>query len=157
MAQKIIQAYNQAPWRIQVQQLGTFLLIILALGMITGFYLFISAQAAMAGLNIQDGEARREILLREIASKKVELGNLNSVENMEKRAIAAGYKPVPADTGMYVLVKGYTGQPPMNMAPPPGPDMLPDPRLKPEYTQSLWEFLFQTVNGLHLPSGGQTP
>ena len=157
MAQKIIQAYHQAPWRIQVQQLRTFLLIILVFGMVTGLYLFISAQAAMAGLNIQDGEFTREVLLREIASKKVELGNLTSVENMEQRAIKAGYKPVPAETGMYVLVKGFTGQPQINLAPPPGPDMLPDPRLKPEYTQSLWEFLFQTVNGLQVNSGGQNP
>jgi hypothetical protein len=154
MAQKIIQAYQQAPWRTQVQRLRTFLLLIVAFALVTGMYLYISAQAAVAGLATQQGEWRREELIREIASKRIELGTLISVENMEKRAAALGYKTIPADKGMYVVVTGYSGRPQVNLAPPPGPDMLPQSTLKQEYTESIWEFLFKTVNGLQLNRGG---
>jgi hypothetical protein len=154
MAQKLIQAYQQAPWRTQVQRLRTFLLVILVFALVTGMYLFISAQAAMAGLSTQQGEWTREDLLREIASKRIELGTLTSVENMEKRATALGYKPVPADKGMYVIVPGYSGRPQVNLAPPPGPDMLPQATLKQEYKESIWELLFKTVNGLQISRGG---
>ena len=154
MAQRLTQAYQQAPWRIQVQRLRTFFLVILVFALVTGMYLYISAQAAMAGLNTQQGEWHREELMREIASKKSELGALTSVENMEKRAIALGYKPIAADKGMYVVVPGYTGRPQVNLAPPAGPDVLPQGTLKREYTESIWEFLFKTVNGLQLNRGG---
>ena len=106
MAHKLIQAYQQAPWRTQVQRLRTYLLLIVVFALVTGMYLYISAQAAMAGLSTQQGEWVREGLIREIASKKMELGALTSFENMEKRATALGYKPVPADKGMYVVVSG---------------------------------------------------
>ena len=157
MTQHLKQAYQQAPWRIQVQRLRTFLLLILVFTLVTGMYLYISAQAAVAGLNIQQGEDRRDVLMRDIASLNIELGKLNSVANMEERAIKAGYKPVPPDKGMYVMVPGYSGRPQVNLAPPPGPDSLPEATLKPEYTQSLWELLFQTVNGLHFNPGGLQP
>jgi hypothetical protein len=65
-----------------------------------------------------------------------------------------GYKPVPADKGMYVIVPGYSGRPQVNLAPPPGPDMLPQATLKQEYKESIWELLFKTVNGLQISRGG---
>ena len=154
MAHKLIQAYQQAPWRTQVQRLRTYLLLIVVFALVTGMYLYISAQAAMAGLSTQQGEWVREGLIREIASKKMELGALTSFENMEKRATALGYKPVPADKGMYVVVSGYSGRPQVNLAPPPGLDNLPQSTLKQEYTESIWELLFKTVNGLQLNRGG---
>ncbi len=157
MPQKITQAYHQAPWRIQVQRLGTFLVIILVFTLVTGMYLSISAQAATIGLNIQDGEYNREILMREVATLKTQLGDLTSISNMEQRAKDAGYKPVDPEKGMYVLVKGYTGRPPVILAPPPGPDTLQTAGLKPEYTQSLWDFLYTTVNGFKLSQEGPLP
>ncbi len=157
MAQHLIQAYQQAPWRIQVQRLRTFLLVILIGALIAGMYLYISGQAAVTGLKIQEAEDYRDTLLREISTLNVQLGQLNSVANMEDRATKAGYKPIAPDKGMYVMVPGYYGRPQVNLAPPPGPNMLPTDQIKPEYTQSLWEFLFQTVNGLQLNQGGQQP
>ncbi len=157
MAQKMMQAYQQAPWRLQIQRLGTFLLVVIGVILIAGMYLFISAQAATAGLNIQADEFYRERLMREIASLKTQLGALNSMAAMEERAQKAGYKPAPADKGMYVTVSGYTGQPQVNLAPPPGPDMLPQAKLKPEYTQSLWEWLFTVANGLRPATGEKLP
>ncbi len=155
MAQRLIQAYQQAPWRIQVQRLRTLLLVILMFALVTGIYLFISAQAAMAGLNIQDGEFYREKLQREIASLKTQLGNVNSIAVMEERAIKAGFKPAPKDQGMYVIVTGYTGKPQVNLAPPPGPDLIPENKIKPEYTTSLSEWLFRMSAGMRPVPGRQ--
>jgi hypothetical protein len=155
MAQQLMQAYQQAPWRIQVQRLRTFLLLILVFALVTGMYLYISAQAAMAGLDTQQGEWLRQDLLREVASLKVKLGTLTSVSAMEERAIKLGYKPAPSDKGMYVVVPGYSGRPTVNLAPPAGPDVLPTSALKPEYTESLWEFLFKNVSGLQITPGGK--
>lgn len=153
MAQRLIQAYHQAPWRLQVQRLRTFLLVILAAILVAGMYLYISGQAAMAGLDIQDNEYERRRLLREIASLKTELGNLTSVAALEERALKAGYKPVALDKGMYVIVPGYTGRPSVSFAPPPDPNSIPEAKLKPEYTQSLWEWLFQVAGGIQIGSG----
>lgn len=155
MAQRVTQAYQQAPWRIQVQRLRTLLLLILMFALVAGIYLFVSAQAATAGLNIQDGEFYREKLQREIASLKTQLGNVTSIAAMEDRAIKANFKPAPGDMGMYVIVNGYYGKPQVNLAPPPGPDLIPETKLKPEYTTSLSEWLFRMTNGLTLVSGGQ--
>lgn len=155
MAQRLIQAYQQAPWRIQIQRLRTVLLLILLAALVTGVYLFISAQAAMAGLNIQDGEFYREKLQREIASLKTQLGNVNSIATMEGRAIKAGYKPAPSDKGMYVIVTGYFGKTQVNLAPPPGPDLIPETRLKPEYTTSLSEWMVRMSTELRPVSGGK--
>jgi hypothetical protein len=155
MAQRLIQAYQQAPWRIQIQRLRTVLLLILVFALVTSVYLFISAQAAMAGLNIQDGEFYREKLQREIASLKTQLGNVNSIATMEERALKAGYKPAPTDKGMYVIVTGYFGKPQVNLAPPPGPDLIPENKIKPEYTTSLSEWLFRMSTELKPVSGGK--
>jgi hypothetical protein len=157
MAQRVMQAYQQAPWRIQVQRLRTFLLVILVFALVTGMYLYISAQAAMAGLGAQQGEFLRQDLLREVASLQVQLGSLTSVAALEKRSGDKGYKPAPPDKGMYVVVPGFSGRPVVNLAPPPGPDVLPTNPLKPEYTESLWEVLFKTVNGLQINQGGNLP
>jgi hypothetical protein len=154
MAQRLTQAYQQAPWRSQVQSLRTFFLVMVVFALVTGMYLYISAQAAMAGLNTQQGEWRREELIREIATKKNELGTLTSVDTMEKRAIALGYKPVAANKGMYVVVPGYAGRPQVNLAPPVGSDMIRQGTLKKEYTESIWELLFKTVNTLKADRGG---
>jgi len=157
MAQQLIQAYQQAPWRTQVLRLRTYLLLILVFALVTGLYLSISAQAAMAGLGSQQGEWDRQSLLREVSSLKVKLGSLTSVVAMEERALKLGYKPAPVDSGMYVVVPGYSGRPIVNLAPPPGPDSLPTGTLKAEYTESLWEFLFKTINGFQLTQGGKLP
>lgn len=157
MAQRIIQAYQQAPWRLQIQRLRTFLLLILLAALVAGMYLYISGQAAMAGLYIQDGEYERQRLLREIATLKTQLGNLTSSAVLEERAVVGGYKPVALDKGMYVVVPGYTGRPTVSFAPPAGLDMLSTETLKPEYTQSLWEWLFETASGIRLGSGGGQP
>ena len=53
MKNRLLQAYKQAPWRIQIQWIGLFLLGLVLVASIIGLYLSISAQAAASGRSIQ--------------------------------------------------------------------------------------------------------
>jgi len=50
----IVHAYRQAPWRLQRQWLGTFLLAVLGIAMVASLYLDVTAQAAISGREIQN-------------------------------------------------------------------------------------------------------
>ncbi len=49
----LVHAYRQAPWRIQRQWMGAFLLGVLGIAMVSSLYLDVTAQAAIAGREIQ--------------------------------------------------------------------------------------------------------
>ena len=53
-ATQIIHAYKQAPWRVQRQYVGAFLLIVIGISMIAALYLQVTARAARAGREIQE-------------------------------------------------------------------------------------------------------
>ena len=145
MNAKIMQAYKQAPWRVQLQHLFYIVLAIVMILVVAALYLNISAQAATAGLDFQGYEWQRQDLERQIANNIAILGQITSEENMVARAKALGYIPIAMDKAVYVVVPGYTGRQPAIFAPAPSSDMLADPIIKPSYTQSLWEWLFQGV------------
>ena len=145
MNAKIMQAYKQAPWRVQLQHLFYIVLAIVTILVVAALYLNISAQAATAGLDFQGYEWQRQDLERQIANNIAILGQITSEENMVARAKALGYTPIAMDKAVYVVVPGYTGRQPAIFAPAPSSDMLADPIIKPSYTQSLWEWLFQGV------------
>ena len=145
MNTKIMQAYKQAPWRVQLQRLFYIALAIVMILVVAALYLNISAQAATAGLDFQGYEWQRQDLERQIANNIAILGQITSEENMVERAKALGYTPIAIDKAVYVVVPGYTGRQPAIFAPAPSSDMLADPIIKPSYTQSLWEWLFQGV------------
>ena len=145
MNTKIMQAYKQAPWRVQLQHLFYIVLAIVMILVVAALYLNISAQAATAGLDFQGFEWQRQDLERQIANNDAKLGQITSEENMVARAKALGYTPIAMDKAVYVVVPGYTGRQPAIFAPAPSSDMLADPIIKPSYTQSLWEWLFQGV------------
>jgi hypothetical protein len=145
MATKLVQAYRQAPWRVQLQRLGYFALGIIMVLLVAALYLNISAQAATAGLDFQGLEFQRQSLQREIADLDATLAKINSEESMLARAQALGFKPISSDQVVYVVVPGFTGRSPASLAPVPDTNMLAEPIIKPSYTQSLWEFLFQGV------------
>lgn len=142
---KIMQAYKQAPWRVQLQWLFYLALVIVMAVVVAALYLNISAQAASAGLDFQSAEWVREDLVRQIANDNGVLGQITSEENMSARAKALGYKTAAMDQAVYVVVPGYTGREQASLAPAPGPDMYTDPVIKPGYTESLWDWLFQGV------------
>ncbi len=57
-ATQIIHAYRQAPWRVQRQWIGAFLLLLIGAAMIAALYLDVTARAAVAGRERIVGRAR---------------------------------------------------------------------------------------------------
>ena len=139
-ATRIIHAYKQAPWRIQRQWVGAFLLVVIGTAMIAALFLDVTARAAVAGREIQ--EIRFEILSiqRENADLETRLAKLTSSAEMENRASSLGYRPVMPGELDYVAVPGFVA---------PEPDLLraaqdailTQSSLPFEYSESLLEWL----------------
>ncbi|HVN54070.1 MAG TPA: hypothetical protein VMT46_07040, partial [Anaerolineaceae bacterium] len=51
---KIVQKYRQAPWRVQRQWIGLFLLGSVLVAIVAGIYLSITTRADLAGREIQN-------------------------------------------------------------------------------------------------------
>lgn len=126
-----------------MQWIGVFLLALVAVASVAAVYLNISARAATTGREIQAMESKNDTIERQIADLETKLAFLTSAAQMQKRAEDMGFVPVDAATEQYLVVPGYTGRQLAELAPAPGPDMVTVPLLRSNYTQSLWEWLFQ--------------
>ena len=144
-ANNTIQAYRQAPWRTQLQWGGMFLLGLVAAVLIAGVYLNISAQAATAGLVTKDLGDEKEETLRTIADMRTQLALLTSQEVMEKRAAELGFVDVAPENIVYMVVEGYAGRQELVLAPTQRQDVIEHTLIKPSYTESLWEWMFQGI------------
>jgi hypothetical protein len=143
-ATRIIHAYRQAPWRIQRQWVGAFLLLVTGAAMIAALYLDVTARAAVAGREIQDLRFEIIAVQRENADLETRLAKLTSSDEMERRARALGYRPVQPGELDYVPVTGFVA---------PEPEILlaaedvtiPQVSLPAEYSQSLLEWLDEQI------------
>lgn len=137
-----IHAYRQAPWRIQRQWIGAFLLVVLGLAMIAALYLDVTSQAAIAGRAIQDMSAEMIATQHNNADLQTKLAELTSNAVMEERAQALGYQLIDPSQVDYIVVPGYTAPKPAILA--SAPPLKPNaPSIPPEYTQSLLDWLDQ--------------
>ena len=138
-ATQIIHAYKQAPWRVQRQYVGAFLLVVIVLALVAALYLDVTARAAVAGREIQELRFEITAIQRSNADLETELGNLTSTAVMQRRALELGYRAVKPGELDYVSVPGYV---------PPEPLILQAADDSPlrvytlprEYTQSLLEW-----------------
>ena len=139
-----VHAYRQAPWRIQRQWIGMFLLAVLGLAMVAALYLDVTAQAAIAGRAIQDTSAEMIAAQHNNGDLQTKLAELTSTTAMEERAQALGYQSVDASQLEYVIVPGYSAPKPAILT---GAPLLQPaaPSIPPEYTQSLLEWLDQRL------------
>jgi hypothetical protein len=139
-----VHAYKQAPWRIQRQWIGTFLLVVLGFAMVAALYLDVTAQAAISGRVIQDMTS--EIIANQQANSDLEtsLAELTSTSSMEKRARTLGYEPVDSTQLEYLVVPGYAEPKPEILS---GASALKPsaPSIPPEYTESLIDWLNQRL------------
>jgi len=157
MAQQVTQAYQQTPWRLQLQRFGLFLLGLVVIGLVAGLYLYISAETVSAGVEIQRLEWEKDSIKRRISNLKSEIGFLSSAVEMEKRAFELGFRPNNPDQITYMVVPGYPGRQAAIMAPPPHPPAVQQVIIKPAYTQSLWEWFFQGMLAMNEQSKGMQP
>ena len=144
-------AYRQAPWRIQRQWAGLFLLGVLVLAMVSALYLDVTANAAIAGRGVQQLRIDITATQRNNADLETRLASLLSTRNIEVRARALGFRPAEAGEIHYLVVPGYvqvSGVRLENIAPPPAAA----PGLPPEYTESLLDWLAAFLSGSSNPA-----
>src|SRR5512138_2587946 len=143
-AAQIIHAYRQAPWRVQRQWVGVFLLIVIGSAMIAALYLDVTARAAVAGREIQGLRLEITAIQRENADLETQLANLTSTVAMQERATALGYRPVKPGELDYVSVPGFAKpEPDVLLA---AEDITPHMESQPvEYTQSLLEWFDELI------------
>lgn len=153
MTSKPAYAFQQAPWRRQLQWLGVFLLALILLVLVAGLYLHITARTAEVGVGVQRLENQKEELQLSIADLRLQVGELTSAEVMEKRALELGYVPADLDNALYLVVPDYAGRQPALLAAPPASEVA-KPVIVPAYTQSLWEWLFKGKLQFAEPLGG---
>ena len=139
-ATQIIHAYKQAPWRVQRQYIGAFLLAVVGLSMIAALYLDVTARAAVAGREIQELRFEIAALQRANADLETQLADLTSTVEMERRALELGYRPVRPGELDYVAVPGFAAPEPDILS--AAQDAAPYSQVLPvEYTQSLIEWM----------------
>jgi hypothetical protein len=153
---QIVQNVRQAHWRIQRQWIGLFLLGLVAVSMVAGIYLNITVRATLAGREILTLQNQLIDDQRANSDQETILAGLTSVESMQKRADAMGFKPVDSGSIIYVVVPGYTPQTAVDLS-QPGVDnqsQSQKPVLLPDYTESLFDWITRTLAS-STPAGGQ--
>lgn len=143
--QQLIHAYKNAPWRVQLQLIGGFSLVVVVAALVAGVYLNVTARSATIGREIQRMEAVILELQRDNADLENQLGILTSIRTMQQRAEDLGFQPVNPSEVLYITMSGYTGRQPVSLAPPPGPVTATTSSLPPEYTQTLFDWLLESA------------
>ena len=129
--QRLTQAYFQAPWRRQLQVIGTVLLILVCFAIIAGIYLNVTSRAATLGRQTQDLQIRMEGMPRmdlpedpevdkqdmpieelriDIADLEAKLAALTANSDMRQRAENLGYHPASSGDIVYIQVDGYVSR-----------------------------------------------
>jgi len=142
---RVLQAYKQAPWRVQIQYIGLFLLALVLVSAIMGIYLNISAQAATSGRRIQSLESNIDDISNEITALTTQLAKLKSAENMMKRADELGFRLMNINEAVYLEVTGYDPDPDLVLAPPRVNTISESPVLRSSYRSSLWDWFMQQI------------
>jgi hypothetical protein len=152
MAQNFVQAFQQAPWRVQIQKIGLILSALAIFALIAGVYLSITARTYSAGVIVQDDEETIKYLKKDIENLKTIYATYSSDLIMEKRAQELGFQQPDPATFKYVVVPGYQGrQLGILKSMPQTPEQLI--LIRPEYKRSLWEWMFQGALALSENAG----
>jgi hypothetical protein len=143
---RLVHAYRITPLRLQRQWIGNLLLAVVALTMVAALYLDVTAQAAIAGREIQDLTAALQSGQYLIADLQTELAANTSAATMEQRAQALGFVAMEPEQAEYLVVPGYQEPQPEVLATSTQPQFSA-PTIAPEYTESLLDWLEQRLDG----------
>jgi hypothetical protein len=146
MTQQLMQAYKQAPWRIQTQRIIYVMLGLITLVVVAGLYLSISARTATAAIQIQRLETRRDDLREQNAELENQLALNTTSGELAKRAKDMGFIPVSSEDATFLVVPDYSGRSVTVNGTPPHPNNVAQSVVRPIYTQSLWDWLLQNVS-----------
>lgn len=143
-ATQIVHAYKQAPWRVQRQYVGAFLLFVIVASMIAALYLSVTARAAVTGREIQELRVEIASIQRVNADLETQRADLTSTAVMEQRALQLGYRQVKPGELEYLAVPGYVAPEPALLL--NAEDVATFERIVPaEYTESLMEWLEERI------------
>lgn len=140
---RLMHAYKVAPWRVQRQWVGSALLAVVALAMVAALYLDVTAQAAIAGREIQDLTLAIAANQQASADLQTQLASLTSSSVMRRRALEIGFRPIKPLEVEYLIVPGYY-KPAPEILSAPAPQLSPL-NILPEYNQSLLEWMDERV------------
>ena len=155
--QKFTQAYSQTPWRKQLQGIGMFLALLVFGSLIAIIYLNVTARAATIGREIQDLQVDIQQIERDIADRQSQLAEITSYDSWEQRAEDMDFVEVTPGEALYVVVPGYPGKGPANLAPPPITAVEVHPVISPDYTQSLLDWVKEQFYLPNVPDGSEQP
>lgn len=147
-AHTILQAYTQAPWRVQLRWVGTVLMPLFLIGMLIVLYLTVSNETLVAGREVRILQAELADLRTNIADQEAQLAKLNTASAVEARATELGLRPAESTEIVYLMVPGYSGRTTPYLAPPPGPAVASQPGRSPEFSQSLLDWAEQQLAGI---------
>ena len=135
--------------RFQRQWLLLFFSGLLALAMVAGLYLNVTAGAAIAGREIQNIEAEITINERANADLETRIAMLLSNQVLEERAHALGFEPVDRASLEYVTVAGYFPAQAITMvAPVAQTDILLN---SPEFNETLFDWIEAQLAAASIP------
>jgi hypothetical protein len=149
----LVKKYRQAPWRVQRQWLGLILLGVAMAALVAGIYLNVTARGTLAGRQVLMLESQITDHKLANADLEVALAEASSTKNMEQHAEALGFHPATTDEITYVVVPGYAPQAEINLS-----TANPQPvvsNMKPEYTQTLFEWFALKIEAAGISTGGQ--
>ena len=141
MKKDILQAYKQAPWRTQIQWVGVFLLIVVAVATVAGLYLYISGRSAATGRRIQNLESELAILHRQNNDLETLLGEIQSENALSERMNSMNMRSLTPEEALYLEVPGYVPAEGPSFAPPPTILEERTPILLPEFTSTFFEWI----------------
>jgi cell division protein FtsL len=157
-AQRFIQAYATTPWRRQVQVIGLFSAFVVVVALVAGAYLWVSSLAATYGRQVQEIQSTAKVVEDNIEDLNSVLGELTTTERMQQLAEEQGFTPVTPWDLEYLVVSGYPEEQPLSIA--PANSSLPvetRQELPPEFTQSLFDWVRQTLFKISVGTGASNP
>ncbi len=141
--------HQEMPIRFQREWLAAFLAGVMLLGLVAGLYLNVTARAAITGREIQSLEVEIAANKRDNADLQTQIAILLSNQSLSQRAQAMGFKPVKRDDVEYIVVPGYFPAQGISLVQPAAEtDLL---AIKPEYTESLFEWLGRQMEAASEP------
>ncbi len=149
----IVQKVRQAPWRVQRQWIGLFLLGLVLIAMVAGIYLNVTVRATLAGRESISLQAMITTNQRVNADLETQLAGLISVESMQKRADGMGFLPANPTDITFVSVPGYAPQSAIDLS-TSNSNRSAAPIILPEYTES-WIDFFLNQQSTSSSTGGQ--
>lgn len=133
---RLAQAYRQAPWRKQTQEIGVYLTFLVVFLLVASIYVNITSRTATVGRKIQVNHATIQRLEREIADFESQLAMLESDAIMRQRAIELGFRPATSNDILHINVPGYQEREQVALGLSSQPSVVNTVVLSPAFTQS---------------------